>query len=240
MVYYITKTNPNFAHIPITRGIEVLPLITLQTQFIHNIEELLEQCNGMIFTSKNAIYAFDENLQSLEQGSVLKEYWKNLPNFVIGQGSANALKTLGLKADFIASSAYGKVFAQELIPLLKGKKPLFLRAKKIASDLPQILREKGIALQEVVIYENVSHLLKNPPQLQQNSIILFSAPSHIEAFLLNFTWDCSFYALCLGASTKKLAEKLLKKAKILQAPTPDIKLALEFALNFENAVLNKG
>lgn len=234
MVYYITKTNPNLAHFPLDKRVLILPLITLQTQFIENLQEKLQACDSLIFTSKNAIIALNENLQS----KGLKNLWESLPNFVIGQGSANALIALGLKADFIASSAYGDVFAQELIPLLKGKKPLFVRAEKIASKIPEILRENGIALQEIIVYKNILKILENPPELQKDSIIVFSAPSHIRAFLLNFTWRDSFCALCLGASTKKAAEQLLKNAKILQSPKLDIKLTLEFALKLESKIKN--
>ncbi|TLD84080.1 uroporphyrinogen-III synthase [Helicobacter sp. MIT 11-5569] len=230
MVYYITKTNPNLAHLPITKDVAILPLITLQTQFVSNIGTQLQQCDSLIFTSKNAIYALNENLESLEQSNALKERWKSLPNFVIGQGSANALKELGMQAEFIATRAYGEIFAQELMTLLQGKKPLFLRAKKIASEIPKILRENGIALQEAILYENTPNLLENPPKLQRGSMILFSAPSHIEAFLLNFVWDCSYIAICIGASTKKAAQKLLQNAEILQSPEPNAHCALEFAL----------
>ncbi|MCI5969080.1 uroporphyrinogen-III synthase [Helicobacter sp.] len=237
MVYYITKTNPNLAHLPFVQQIQILPLIILQTQFVENLQEKLQACDSLIFTSKNAVYALKENLESLKDSIALKQLWAQLPNFVIGQGSANALETLGLKADFIASRAYGDVFAQELIPLLRNKKPLFLRAKKIASNIPKILRENGIFLEEVIVYENILNLLKNPPKLQKDSIIIFSAPSHIKAFLRNFTWESSFCALCIGKSTSLAAKELLGDfcaLKILQAPKPDSKSVLEFALSLED------
>ncbi|MBX7490262.1 uroporphyrinogen-III synthase [Helicobacter turcicus] len=236
MIYYITKTNPDLTYFPFDERVWILPLITLQTQFAKDIEQKLKASDSLIFTSKNAIYAFNENLESLDNGTALKELWARLPNFVIGQGSANALKDLGIEASFIASSAYGEIFAQELIPHLKKKNPLFLRAKKIASKLPEILRENGIALEEVIVYKNTPNFLENPPKLQKDSIIIFSAPSHIKAFLLNFRWESSFYALCIGKSTSAAARELLKgfgTLKILQSPKPDFSSVLEFALSLQ-------
>lgn len=228
MVYYITKTNPNLAHLPLDERVLTLPLITIKTQFIEDIKEKLQACDSLIFTSKNAIYALSENLKFRD----FKSIWASLPNFVIGKGSADALESLGFKAHFVASSAYGEVFARELIPHLKHKQPLFVRAKKIASKLPEILRNNGIYLQEVIVYESLLNLLESPPKLQKNSIIIFGAPSHIRAFLLNFTWDLSFCALCIGKTTSAAAIKLLgEEAKIMEAPIPEFKSALEFALN---------
>ncbi|WP_299547718.1 uroporphyrinogen-III synthase [uncultured Helicobacter sp.] len=233
MVYYITKTNPNLAHLPLDERILILPLITLKTKFVENIQEKLQACDSLIFTSKNAIYALNENLKSKN----LQDLWKSLPNFVIGKGSANALEFLELKAEFIASNAYGEVFVNELIPLLKEKKPLFVRAKKIASKIPEVLRQNGISFQEVIIYENLLNTLENPPKLKKDSIVVFGAPSHIQAFLLNFTWDCSFCALCIGKTTSNAAKELLgEEAKILQSPKPEFKSTLEFALKLESNI----
>lgn len=230
MVYYITKTHPNLAHLKLDARVMILPLITLQTCFVEDLEEKLAMCDSLIFTSKNGIHAFWENLQSRDPS--LRKLWLGLPNFVIGEASAKALNALGMKAEFIASSAYGDVFAKELVLYLKGKKPLFLRAKRIASNLPEVLRSSGIPLQEAIVYENIPHRLDNPPKLQQDSIIIFGAPSHIRAFLLNFSWDRSFCALCIGAKTSMAARELLAggELKILQAPQPSFQSALELAL----------
>lgn len=234
MVYYITKTQAT-SDFTIPNGVEILPLITLETCFVPNILDLLLCSDSLIFTSKNAIFALQENLEYLR---VKKEraytHWRAIPNYVLGEGSAQVLQNLGMQVAHIAKSAYGSEFAKELSTLLIGKKPLFLRAEVIASSLPQTLSESGIAIKEAIVYANHPLKLDNPPKLLQDSIIFFGAPSHIKAFLLNYTWDSSFTALCIGKSTKDAALKLLGNVKILQSPKPNNKVALEFALSLCN------
>lgn len=227
-IYYITKTDfqLDFA---LRENVAILPLIAINTIFTPEFKDAVLKSDVLIFTSKNAILSSFEILQRLQDMHLLK-HWQNTLKAVLGQGSKEALEHLGFKASFTSTQAYGDIFANELVAYLRDKNPLFLRAKKIASHLPLILRESKIALQELVVYENMELKLENPPFLQQDSIIYFGAPSHIRAFLKNYEWDFSNIALCIGESTKKSAKELLgKEARILQSPKPNNKIALEFA-----------
>lgn len=231
MVYYITKTQTTFDFV-IPNGVEILPLITLKTCFVSSILELLLRSDSLIFTSKNAIFALQENLEHLgAQKKRAYAHWREIPNYVLGEGSARVLQDLGMQVRYVSKSAYGSDFAKELSALLVGKYPLFLRAEVIASSLPQTLRESGIAIEEAIVYANYPLKLEKPPTLLKDSIIFFGAPSHIKAFLLNYTWDCSFTALCIGKSTKNAALQLLGNVRILQSPKPNNKIALDFALH---------
>ncbi len=230
-IYYITKTNETLCQSK-QESIEILPLLEIKTLLDNEIWSKLHTCDSLIFTSANAILALRENLESLSNAKEAMQRWRNLPNFTLGVGCNKALEDLGLQVFLSASRAYGNVFADELIPHLQGKKPLFVRARRIASKLPQILQDSAIPLSQAVLYETLPILLKESQRqpLEKDSVVFFSAPSHIGAFLLNFTWDSSFIALCIGETTRKCALELLgNEAKILISPQISKQSALEFA-----------
>ncbi len=234
MIYYITKSNPNLES-PDLKGlernkdIEILPLITLTTLFPKNFAEIFLASDSLIFTSKSAISALEENIAHSKDSESLTAHWHKLPHYVLSPKIASTLENKGFKVAFSASSAYGEIFVQEALVHLKDKNPLFIRAKKIAAPLPALFKQNGITLKSLIVYENHPIKLKNPPTLTQNSVIFFSAPSQIRAFLLNFSWNPNFTALCIGATTKKAAQTLLHNAKIMQSPQTNIISALEFA-----------
>lgn len=233
-IYYITKIPPDLQSLSkeSKESITILPLLEIKTLVDSQIFDKLLSCDSLIFTSKNAVFALKENLESLPKE--VMQRWKNLPNFTLGGGCNEALKSLGFKPFFSASKAYGEEFAKELIPHLQGKKPLFIRARKIASKLPQILESAGISLQQSILYETLPLKLQESQKepLKQDCVIFFSAPSHIKAFLLNYAWDSRFIALCIGETTQKCALELLgKEAKILLSPKVSKEAALEFAMS---------
>lgn len=132
--------------------------------------------------------------------------------------------------------------------VLNNKKftaPLFLSAKIVASNLANILLENKINLKQIALYET-SQITLNKEQKeelkpQKDSIIFFSAPSRVCAFLDNFEWDFSCTALCIGKTTqnaflfeinKKYQAQILKNPpRTILSPSANIKAALEFAKN---------
>lgn len=218
-VYYITKKNTNKT----IKAVEYLEL--LEICFIEDsaLKQKIKEVDGLLFTSKNAVFAL-EHFASKE--------WQNLPCYVIGEGSKKVLESFGGKVEFVASTAYGDLFGKELVEILQEKKVLFIRAKKVASNLVEILRNGGILVSESILYE--TKILSIPEvdkqRISDDSIFFFSAPSSLKAFLKNYVWRDSYLALCIGKSTAKVAKELLgEKAKILLSPKIDIENSLEFA-----------
>ncbi|MDD6056145.1 MAG: uroporphyrinogen-III synthase [Helicobacter sp.] len=237
-IYYITKENP-ILNIELPQSVTILHLIKLETIFPQELESLFSKSKFLIFTSKNAVFSLNENLQ-LPQNKALLAQWNNKKNLVLGESCAKALESLGKKADFISKIAYGDAFAKELISYFKdsnntnftNSEILFIRAKKVASNLTDILRANNIKIQDVVLYENKARILKEKPEIKPDSIIFFSAPSHIRAFLKNYKWNPKNIAFCIGSSTKTAAISLLSdKTKILQATKPNIQTAFIEMLN---------
>lgn len=153
----------------------------------------LHEYEALIFTSKSAIKVLSE----------INESWKNIPSYVIAPQSAKYLKWCGGKLEYVGKSKHGDEFAEELIPLLKGKKVLYLGGKKIVSNLVEILNDNEIECHQQAIYETQCKKYPHKIQLPKNSIIIFSSPSTIECFLKNAHWDESFKAISIGNTTAK-------------------------------------
>jgi len=149
--------------------------------------------DALIFTSKNAIKAINS----------MDKTWKSIPSYVIAPQTAKTVKSLGGNLTFIGKAHHGDAFAQEIQSELKGKKVLYVSGKKVVSNLVNILKDNGVLCDSKVFYKTVCKQYKERVVLPKNSIIIFSAPSTIECFLNNVTWDESFRAISIGKTTAK-------------------------------------
>jgi len=149
--------------------------------------------DALIFTSKNAIYAIDS----------FNNDWKSIPSYAIAKKTANELEKLNSNLVFTGLKSHGNDFAQELIPLLKNKRVLYLRAKKTVSKLVEILKNNNIDIQEKVVYETVCKKSMENYNFKENSIFIFTSPSSYNCFLKNFKWNKSFIAIAIGKTTAK-------------------------------------
>jgi uroporphyrinogen-III synthase len=160
----------------------------------------LENYDALIFTSKNAVKAMDS----------MDESWKNIPSYVIAPQTAKILKSLGGNLVFTGKQNHGNEFAQEIHNELQGKKVLYIRGVKMVSNILEILSSKNVNCDSLIVYDTVCKIYEEEVILPKSSIIIFSAPSTIECFLKNITWDESFRAICIGKTTAKYFPEYIK------------------------------
>ncbi len=153
----------------------------------------LDPYNGIIFTSKNSVRAID----------LIGQKWREKEIYSIGAGTSKEIKRYNVNPIYTAKNSYGDSFAQEIKEKLKGKRILFLRAKKVTSKLNHILKNSGVNLDEIVIYETICKEYKNEEKPIKNSVIIFTSPSTVKCFLKNFIWDKSYRAVAIGKVTAK-------------------------------------
>ncbi len=172
--------------------------------------------DGLIFTSKNGVFGIDN----------IDKSWRDIPSYSIGSGTSKAIKELGGKVVYSAKNSYGDSFAKEIRSLLRGKKVLFLRAKSVTSKLNSILRDAGVLLDEIVIYETLCQDSKDIKKPKRGSIIIFSSPSTIECFFKALSWDSSYRAIVIGEVT---ASHMPKEINYLLSPHQDITSCIKLA-----------
>ncbi|RBQ29931.1 uroporphyrinogen-III synthase [Aliarcobacter vitoriensis] len=177
----------------------------------------LKKYDALVFTSKNAVYSLDKNNKD----------WKNIPSYLIAQKTANIAKNLGANIAFIGESGHGNDFAYELIPHLKEKKVLYIKALKTVSDLPNILKGNNIDLDEVIAYKTTCNH-KEPIILEKNSTIIFTSPSSVECFFKKYSWDNSFKAISIGKTTANfLPKNINSKISDITSVEECVKIALK-------------
>lgn len=184
----------------------VYKLDLLKINFL-DIDIEFSKYDALIFTSKNGVYSLKD------------DSWKTIDSYAISNITANSISKSGGKVKYIGSSGHGDDFANELKDILKDKKALYIRAKKVVSNLVKILRENGIRCDEIVSYETVCSKNKDIKSIKDGAIVIFSSPSTIKCFLDQYSWDQSYTAIAIGKTTAKYFDdnieyKISKKRSI--------------------------
>ncbi len=150
----------------------------------------IDDYDVIIFTSKNGVLA-------LERSGVK---WHNKPSIAIGEATAEMIKKLKGRVSFVSTESYGDELAAEITKKFRFLRFLYPRAKEIVSDMPSILRAKGIELSELVVYETVCvDVDLNAPE--EGSVIIFSSPSTVKCFFKKFGWNDSYKCVAIGKTT---------------------------------------
>ncbi|MBF7065256.1 uroporphyrinogen-III synthase [Aliarcobacter butzleri] len=167
---------------------DVENLEVFQIEYIKSDVDL-KKYDALVFTSKNGVKAINSFNQD----------WKNIPSYAIAQKTANTIMKLGGIVEFIGNSGHGNDFAYELKNVLKDKKVLYVKALKTVSNLPNILKENGIFLDEIIAYK--TSCKKSNIILEENSIFIFTSPSSVECFFKQYSWKNSYKAIVIGKTT---------------------------------------
>ena len=168
----------------------------------------------LIFTSKNGVRAVDK----------IDKYWREIPSFAIGKATAKEIEQLGGKVEYIAKSSYGDEFAKEIISKYHNKTFLFLRAKKIISNIKEIFKNSSNNLIEKIVYETICNTPKE--KLRKPSIIIFSSPSTVECFAKINDFK-NIKPIAIGKKTKKILEKYVDN--IILPAKPSIQECISLA-----------
>ena len=136
-------------------------------------------------------------------------------------------KEFGANIAFIGFSGHGNDFANELIPYLKNKKTLYIRALKTVSNLTNILKENGIDIDEIISYKTSCNK-QEIKILDKNSTIIFTSPSSVECFFKKYSWEDSFKAIAIGKTTALYLPKNIKcEISSITSVEECVKLALK-------------
>lgn len=153
----------------------------------------LSEFDALVATSKNAFNALKFNGISPI----------NLQVFAIATACAAATREFGFNKIYTGQNAHGDDFAREILPLLKGKKVLYLKGKDSASNFLEILQGSGVNVKVVTAYENILNHCKMELKPPKNSILIFASPINVRNFLTNFGWDESYQTISIGKVTAK-------------------------------------
>ena len=206
-IYLVSNTK--------TADESVVNLSVSKIEFL-KFEINLSEFDALVATSKNAFKALKFNeISALE----------NLPVFAIASGCAAAAREFGFSEIYTGQNAHGDDFAREILPLLKGKKVLYLKGKDSASNFLEILQDGGVNIKAIIAYENVLNPCKMELKPPKNSILIFASPINVRNFLSNFGWDESYQTISIG----KVTAKELNFTKPLVSQSQDINACIALA-----------
>ena len=184
-IYLVSNTK--------TADKSVVNLSVSKIEFL-KFEINLSEFDALVATSKNAFKALKFN-----EISVLE----NLPVFAIANSCAAVAREFGFSEIYTGQNAHGDDFAREILPLLKGKKVLYLKGKDSASNFLEILQDGGVNIKAIIAYENVINPCNMELKPPKNSILIFASPINVRNFLSNFGWDESYQTISIGKVTAK-------------------------------------
>lgn len=161
-----------------------LPLITVQEVVQSEDRQLIKQAikyEWLIFTSQNAVQAFANKLERLQQTK--EDCLAKIA--VVGEKTAQALEKLGFTIDFIPSTYSADTFVKEF-PLHVGqlKSCLFLKGSLAKDTIKEGL---PFPVKEWIVYETIQTtehvpVLKELLKQSQEVTVIFASPSAVEVF----------------------------------------------------------
>lgn len=191
--------------------IDELPFITtepINTDELKKIlKEFLQQNITAVFTSKNAVQAFDQIANA-------EVPWKI---FCIGHSTKKFIsKIFGEeKISGIADSA--AELSDVILQDDTIKKVIFFCGKQRREELPQKLTAKGIEVEEIVVYET----LETPQKISRKNYdgILFFSPSAVNSFFSLNKINDQTKIFAIGKTTADAIHQQINKDLII-AETP--------------------
>lgn len=203
---------------------DVIPLIEMQvreTEHISRLEEELTQISDydwILFTSKQAVDTF---FQVFHRQKTDIRKLAGCRFGVIGKGTYDALAEHGIHAEFMPEKADAEAFARQFAGQFADQtaeqfdlqpRVLIPRAKQGDPVLGAILREAGMAVCEIPVYDVVGKSYGNFSQAAElQDFVLFSA-SGVRAFFAelrerNMSLPAGSRCYCIGHQTGRALER---------------------------------
>ncbi|WP_086306781.1 uroporphyrinogen-III synthase [Campylobacter devanensis] len=170
----------------------------------------LSEFDALIVTSKNGI-------NSLKFNSIILA---DILVFAIGKATALSCKEFGFTQIYEAQNSHGSEFGAEILEKLYGKRVLFIKAKETISNLDIYFNQNGIDISVIDGYENLILKEDISSKPKSNSILIFTSPINVRAFIQNLGWDDSYKAVAIGKATaqalKPYTDPIISKSQTIK------------------------
>lgn len=170
----------------------------------------LSEFDALIVTSKNGINSLKFN--SITLADILV--------FAIGKATALSCREFGFTQIYEAQNSHGSEFGAEILEKLYGKKVLFIKAKETISNLYIYFNQNGIDISVIDGYENLILKKDISSKPKSNSILIFTSPINVRAFIQNLGWDDSYKAVAIGKATaqalKPYTDPIISKSQTIK------------------------
>jgi len=177
-IFLFSKTSyPGVNHIPILEATYLQPSIDFSAY------DYIIATSKEVFTALNKI------------GS-----WKHLPVLAISDSTAKAAQEDGAKVLDVAGG-YGKSIVALINKKYADLKALQPHAKVLAYDIETALKESGVYVDSVVVYETAC-MEDRTIELPERAVCIFTSPSSIKCFEKLYEFLPSYTIICIGETTR--------------------------------------
>jgi len=160
--------------------------------------------NNVIITSKNAVESLTTNFSKDE----LK--FKNI--YCVGRRTKQLIEQKIGKVTHTENNA--KNLASYLVDFMEGTEITYFCSDLRLDDLPKILEDNNISVNEVEAYKTVYSSLKVDESTEG---IMFYSPSTVQSYIMQN--KAKKIAFCIGDTTAEEAKKHFKEVRIAKVPT---------------------
>ena len=182
---------------------KIIPLTSAGSQ-IENAIERINDFSWLVFTSAVGVNMFFDYIS--HKGLDIRML-HHLKTACVGAETERELRKRGIISDYRPDVYNGEALAQGLAQLLKkGEKMLIARAKDGADDLPQVLSQSDVMVEDVAIYEK--ELVLEKIEIPGIEYAAFTSSSAVQWFAdsvegVDFS---KIKAICIGNSTAAKAK----------------------------------
>ena len=206
--------------------IDVIPFTKIKYELSETDEKqlktLLKEKTVVVFTSNNAVKSIAEYLENSQPD------WKI---FCIG----NTTYTLARKyfgGDRITQTASTAAeLAEKIIANVQEREVIFFCGNLRRNDLPDAVRQKGIAVREITVYQTT---LSPIAVEKEYDAVLFFSPSAAESFFINNSLPIKTVLFVIGNTTAESIRKYSTN-RIITADEPDKNKLIRKAIHFFTA-----
>ncbi len=200
----ITPPNdPDVVHLPLLETVFLKPEIGL------------ERYDGIILTSKQGVEAIE----------TIDPQWKQLPVLCVGKATQKRAESLGANV-LERSDGYGAGLYDIVMRRYSDRRWLYARPKVVASDFAGRLRQKGVRIDDAVVYETVCGTANSDTAIPADAILIFTSPSALRCFTSRYDIVPTQELVVIGKTT---AQALGKGRRVHLAAEPSVAACIALA-----------
>ncbi|MDA3946153.1 MAG: uroporphyrinogen-III synthase [Helicobacteraceae bacterium] len=203
-LFLFSKTShPDVTQIPILKTLFLQPTINFGDY------------DAIVFTSKQAVTAL-ENISAK---------WRDVPALSIASKTEDMVKKAGGTL-LDKGNGYGDSLDDIIVNKYASLRWLYPRPRVVASDFKERVKEHGINIDDVIVYETSCNRACSDIKLPDDAILIFTSPFTIECFLELYEFKRSYQVVVIGTTTAKaLPEGVL----YLMPETPNVEACVALA-----------
>ena len=203
--------------------IDVIPFTTISTELPEStqrqIKDILTKKTVVVFTSSNAVRSV---------GSYMKEQPAGWTIFCIGNTTFSQAKKYFGEENIRDTASTASKLAVKIIPVINEGEVVFFCGNLRRSELPDALREKGIAVKEIIVYKTSFA----PVSINKKyDAVLFFSPSAAESFFSRNSVPRNTALFVMGETTAESIKKFSTN-QIITGDEPDKNKLISQAIRF--------